>query len=174
MGGYWERLVRSTKTALRATLKERAPQEETLHTLLTEVEAIINSRPLTHVAVNPTDPVALTPNHLLLGIASNTTRLGSFDKWKIAQALSDTFWCRWVKEYLPTLLQRNKWLHPVSPLKLGDVVIITDDTLPRNTWPRGIIERVHPGTDGQVRVADIRTSHGILRRSEDCCAAYSV
>ncbi|GBP08570.1 hypothetical protein EVAR_83017_1 [Eumeta japonica] len=36
--------------------------------------------------------------------------------------------------------------------------------LPRNTWPRGIVERVYPGIDGQVRVVDIRTAHGRLRR----------
>jgi transposase InsO family protein len=48
-GGCWERLVRSIKVALSVTLKERAPKEETLTTLLHEAEAIVNSRPLSHV-----------------------------------------------------------------------------------------------------------------------------
>ncbi|KAL0832560.1 hypothetical protein ABMA28_000762 [Loxostege sticticalis] len=172
MGGCWERLVRSTKTALRSTLKERAPREEILQTLLAEIEAMINSRPLTHVAVDPRDPVALTPNHLLLGTASNTTRLGTFSErdlctkkqWRIVQALADLFWRRWIKEYLSTLQTRQKWTEAVTPLKPGDVVIILDNTLPRNVWPKGVIERVYPGADGQVRIADVKTSHGILRR----------
>ncbi|XP_063837168.1 uncharacterized protein LOC135086312 [Ostrinia nubilalis] len=172
MGGCWERLVRSTKAALKATLKERAPKEEVLQTVLAEIEAIINSRPLTHVAVDPRDPVALTPNHLLLGTASNATRLGNFVKtdlcsrkqWRISQALADIFWARWLKEYLPTLQPRQKWTEAVPPLQPGDVVIVVDGALPRNVWPRGIIEKVYPGADGQVRVADVRTSHGVLRR----------
>ena len=172
MGGCWERLVRSTKAALRATLKERAPREEVLQTLLAEAEAIINSRPLTHVPVDPNDPTALTPNHLLLGSASGTARLGNFNEkdictrklWKTSQALADMFWRRWLKEYLPTLQKREKWTTPVPPLKKGDLVLIADANLPRSVWPRGEIIEVFPGADGQVRVVDIRTNHGTLRR----------
>ncbi|XP_061725407.1 uncharacterized protein LOC133531291 [Cydia pomonella] len=59
-GGAWERLVGSVKTALKVILKERAPHEEVLHTLLLESEHIVNSRPLT--PVNPDlDVEALTP-----------------------------------------------------------------------------------------------------------------
>ncbi|XP_037297042.1 uncharacterized protein LOC119190090 [Manduca sexta] len=67
MGGAWERLVRSVKTALTVVLREKHPREETLSTLLAEVENTVNSRPLTHVSVSPEDPEALTPNHFLLG-----------------------------------------------------------------------------------------------------------
>ncbi|XP_063824599.1 uncharacterized protein LOC135074234 [Ostrinia nubilalis] len=51
MGGAWERLVRSVKTALKVILKDRAPKEPIFTTLLVEAEAIVNSRPLTHVSV---------------------------------------------------------------------------------------------------------------------------
>ncbi|CAG7829398.1 unnamed protein product [Allacma fusca] len=67
MGGCWERLVRSVKVALEASLHERAPREEVLQTLLVEAEALVNSRPLTFVSVDPDDPESLTPNHFLLG-----------------------------------------------------------------------------------------------------------
>ncbi|XP_065175930.1 uncharacterized protein LOC135805765 [Sycon ciliatum] len=117
MGGAWERLVRSGKTALRAVLKERAPREDTLITLLTEVEAIINSRPLTHVSSDPTDDNSLTPNHFLLGTPSAAPVPGVFSgddlhlrrQWRIVQVLADHFWRRWIKEYLPTLARRTKW-----------------------------------------------------------------
>ncbi|GBP67614.1 hypothetical protein EVAR_98668_1 [Eumeta japonica] len=66
MGGAWERLVRSVKTALAATLRE-SPREEVLHTLLLEAEHIVNSRPLTEVDVEPAEAEGLTPNHFLIG-----------------------------------------------------------------------------------------------------------
>ena len=50
MGGSWERMVKSVKTALRVTLKERAPKEDDLLTFMTEAENLVNSRPLTKVS----------------------------------------------------------------------------------------------------------------------------
>ncbi|XP_073956512.1 uncharacterized protein [Choristoneura fumiferana] len=67
MAGAWERMVRGVKEALKATLHEKYPSDEILHTLLLEAEATVNSRPLTHVSVDPNDPTALTPNMILLG-----------------------------------------------------------------------------------------------------------
>jgi len=70
MGGCLERLIQSVKTALSITLKERAPKEEILFTLMLEAESQVNSRPLTHVSVDPNDPESLTPNHFLIGASS--------------------------------------------------------------------------------------------------------
>ncbi|CAG7723012.1 unnamed protein product, partial [Allacma fusca] len=67
MGGCYERLVRSVKVALGVALKERYPEEDLLHTLLLEAEFLVNSRPLTHVSVDPDDPESITPNHFLIG-----------------------------------------------------------------------------------------------------------
>ncbi|GBP37619.1 hypothetical protein EVAR_34656_1 [Eumeta japonica] len=66
MGRTWERMIRTIKSSLYAVLKERKPREETLHTLLLEVEHIINSRPMTQVEPN-LNREALTPNHFLFG-----------------------------------------------------------------------------------------------------------
>lgn len=49
MGGCWERLIRSVKTSLKITLRDRTPSDEVFRTFLAEVEALVNSRPLTHV-----------------------------------------------------------------------------------------------------------------------------
>ncbi|GBP97472.1 hypothetical protein EVAR_46145_1 [Eumeta japonica] len=93
----------------------------------------------------------------------DTSEECSRKQWRASQALAEMFWQRWLREY-PTLQRRHKWTEGRPPIKVGDAVVITDPALPRNTWPRGIVERVYPGIDGQVRVVDIRTAHGRLRR----------
>ena len=65
-GGSWERLIKSAKSALRAILNERSVTEDVLHTAIVGAEALLNSRPLTHVSVDPNSLEALTPNHFLL------------------------------------------------------------------------------------------------------------
>lgn len=62
--GVWERLIRSVRKILSATLKLQTLDEEGLHTLLCEAEAIINSRPITKASSDPNDLEVLTPNHL--------------------------------------------------------------------------------------------------------------
>ncbi|XP_073956571.1 uncharacterized protein [Choristoneura fumiferana] len=97
MGGAWERLVSSVKKSLQAVLHERHPSKETLATLLAEAEYTVNSRPLTHVAVEPDEPEAITPNHLLLGGSARVPTPGTFDDsvlvgratWRTSQRLAD-------------------------------------------------------------------------------------
>ncbi|XP_045496008.1 uncharacterized protein LOC123694585 [Colias croceus] len=168
-GGSWERQIRTVKSALSVILNEQAPRDEVLQTLMNEVEFTVNSRPLTHVSVDPEDPEALTPNHFLLGTADGMPVLGSSNRldrrvWRVSQALADAFWARWVREYLPTLTPRGDAVRSTPNVKEGDVVLITDGILPRNVWPLGQVERVYEGTDKVVRSADVRTKGGILRR----------
>ena len=67
MGGAWERLVRSSKEVMYGLMKDHVMTDPQLLTLLTEVEQILNSRPLTHLSEDINDLEALTPNHILLG-----------------------------------------------------------------------------------------------------------
>ena len=54
MGGLWERQIRTVKSILNALLKThgRSLNDEALHTLLVEVEAIVNSRPMITETIN--------------------------------------------------------------------------------------------------------------------------
>ncbi|XP_069365348.1 uncharacterized protein [Maniola hyperantus] len=172
MGGAWERLVRSVKTALTATLHERHPTEEVLSTLLAEVEYTVNSRPLTHVSVSPDDPEALTPNHFLLGGPGRVPLPGTFDEedavsrstWRASQRLADIFWTRWVKEYLPELQNRREPHGRGPAIQSNDLVQVVDANLPRNVWIRGRVIATYPGPDNVVRAVDIRTKGAVLRR----------
>lgn len=171
-GGAWERLIRSVKTSLRVIMKERAPREEVLLTLIAEVENMVNSRPLTHVSVDPESLESLTPNHFLLGSSSSTPIVGTFDdsdmflrkQWRKSQALADMFWRRWVKEVLPELLPRRKWNEEVKPLQVGDVVLVADPNGPRSTWPKGVIQKICPGKDGRIRLVEVKTKTGVWKR----------
>ncbi|CAG9583358.1 unnamed protein product [Danaus chrysippus] len=131
---------------------------------------MINSRPL--IEIDDHNEESLTPNHFLIGRSCGAPTMGTFKedevkgrKWKAAQHLADHFWARWIKEYLPTLVPRRiGGGADTADLQQGDVVIIVDSTLPRNSWPRGEVMRVYPGPDGRTRVVDVRTSTGLLKR----------
>jgi transposase InsO family protein len=168
-GGSWERLVRTVKNALHYTLRERAPPEEIFVTLLAECEHVVNSRPLTHVPVDPNDDAALTPNDFLLFGAAPHPLVGPCDeadrrKWRHLQALANHFWRRWVQEYFPLLAPRRSSSDGGRQIQVGDCVLIADPASPRNVWPRGRIITVFPGPDHKIRTADVRTKHGTLRR----------
>ena len=172
MGGAWERMVRSVKTALTATLHERHPTEEVLSTLLAEVEYTVNSRPLTHVSVSIEDPEALTPNHFLMGGPGRVPQPGTFTErdavsrssWRSAQRLADIFWARWLREYLPELQNRREPHGRGPAVQIDDLVQIVDANLPRNMWIRGRVIATYPGPDNVVRTVDIKTKGGVLRR----------
>ncbi|CAG5008382.1 unnamed protein product [Parnassius apollo] len=172
MGGVWERLTRCVKTALYTVLHERHPHEEVLATLLCEVEYTVNSRPLTHISVDSDDDESITPNHFLLGGSARLPTPGVFDEkdmnskrhWRRSQILADMFWQRWVREYLPELQNRREAHGRGLNLQVGDPVLIADGQLPRNTWPRGRVEAVYPGADGQIRTVEVRTANGLIKR----------
>lgn len=117
IGGVWERMIRSVRKIFNAVLKEQNLMEESLVTLMCEVEAILNSRPLTKISDDPNDLQALTPNHLLLLHTGPSFPPGMFSRedqysnkrWKQVQYLSDVFWKRWTREYLPLLREQMKW-----------------------------------------------------------------
>ena len=78
------------------------------------------------------------PNHVLLLLEGPDQPPGQFDKsdiygrrWRDVQFLSDQRWKRWVREYLPLLQLRRKWLTPERYLQIGDVVLIMGENTPR-------------------------------------------
>ena len=173
MGGAWERLVRSVKTSLKAILKNQCVHEDTLHTVICEIESIVNSRPLTYVSSDSRDCEPLTPGHFLMNrpqnnvlapVITNETDIGSRKRWRQAQLLTDHSWKRWRNEYLPTLTVRQRWQREVKNLKEGDVVLLSDKNVPRGEWPLGRIVETCCGRDDSVRVVKVKTASGIFTR----------
>ena len=178
MGGIWERQIRSVRSILSAVLREhgRALDEESFSTLLTEVECIINSRPLTVPSSDPDDLDPLTPNHLLTMKSKMVMPPpGNFQKadvylrkrWRRVQYLSNIFWSRWKKEYVHSLQQCIKWNRPKRNLEKGDLVLVVDDHSPRNYWTMARVIDTYPDSEGQVRSAKITTGSTTLDRPID-------
>ncbi|CAG7733943.1 unnamed protein product, partial [Allacma fusca] len=125
------------------------------------------------------DSEALTPMHFLIVNSLNSEEKikaqippGKFDyrdliltkQWRYGQRLTDCFWKRWVREYLPVLNRQDKWFRSTKPIQVGDVVIIADDNAIRNQWERARVVDVHPGTDGIIRVVTVKTARGSIYR----------
>lgn len=171
-GGAWERLIRTIKKILYSITKEQTLDDECLQTALCEVESILNARPITVSSGDSGDPEPLTPNHLLLLKGQPVLPPGLFSKqesysrrrWKQFQYLSDLFWKRWAREYLPLLQERRRWNEVKRNLKPGDIVLIIDETSPRNSWPMGRIMETFPDAKCFVRRVRVRTQTGILER----------
>ncbi|XP_068143658.1 uncharacterized protein [Drosophila tropicalis] len=172
MGGLWEAGVKSFKTLFyKATCNQRYTFEE-FSTLLAKVEACLNSRPISPMSEDPTDSLALTPGHFLVGgpLLSVTEpeikdQVPSIiNRWQRLKAVSQHFCTRWKDEYLKELHKRNKWRFPSKNLEVGDLVVLKDDNLPFNEWRLGRIHQTHPGSDGNVRVVELLTARGIVKR----------
>lgn len=164
-GGLWESAVKSTKHHLRRVIGEHKLSASELRTLLCQIEACVNSRPLTTMSNEPDELRALTPAHFLIGRPINLTpepitieeNTGMLKRWKLVQQLHQIFWRRWNKEYLPQLQIRGKWTNKTNPLVEGDVVIIKDECKAPAMWKLGKVIKVHPGSDGVIRVVTLKT-----------------
>ncbi|XP_053686937.1 uncharacterized protein LOC128736478 [Sabethes cyaneus] len=182
MGGAWERLVRSTKTAIESIETGRKLTDEGLSTLLVEAESIVNSRPLTYLPLDTAEQEALTPNHFIFGSSNGikqpavspvNPQAAVLNSWNQIRHQLDFFWQRWLKEYLPTICRRTKWFRDTKPIEVGDLVFVADSSK-RNNWIRGVVSAIQRGPDGRVRRATIQTDTGVMRRAVNKLALLDV
>nr|XP_031836982.1 uncharacterized protein LOC116428908 [Nomia melanderi] len=172
-GGLWESAVKSAKQHLKRVIGEQRLTFEELYTILTQVEACLNSRPLHPLSCDPNDLSPLTPGHFLIGVALtappqadllhlNQNRL---NRYQLIQYTAQHFWKRWHREHLHELQQRHKWqLDSPDNVKAGELVIIREDNTPPLKWRLGRIADLHPGSDNTSRVVSIKVADGIIKR----------
>lgn len=172
-GGLWESGIRSSKFILKRVVGNARLTYEEFSTVLTQIEAILNSRPMSPLSSDPTDLTPLTPGHFLIGrpltapasedlSAATTSRL---DRYQHVEQLRQHFWQRWAREYVSELQIRTKWKTNKDDIAMDTLVLIKDDHLPPLKWRLGRIVKTFPGTDGVSRVADIHTATGTIRRA---------
>lgn len=171
--GLAESAVKSIKHHLKRVLSLAYLTYEEMNTLLVQIEAILNSRPITPLSSDPSDLIPLTPSHFLIGrmmtlLPSPQVQdcsLHILPRYQRIQQLKAHFWNRYYKEYISELQTRVKWHKSNGELRHGEMVLIKDDRLPPNRWMIGRVTNLYPGTDGVARVADVRTSTGTIRRA---------
>ncbi|XP_018314711.1 uncharacterized protein [Mycetomoellerius zeteki] len=171
-GGLWEAVVKSTKYHLRRVIGETKLTFDEISTLLTQVEACLNSRPLHALSDDPDDLTTLTPGHFLMGAPLlavpepelTTLSKHSLSRWQHIQRMRDHFWQRWSREYLYILTARLKWTKPETPPRVGSLCLLWSETKPPCRWPFARITKLHPGDDGTVRVVTLRTASSELIR----------
>ena len=177
-GGSWERLIKDTKRILTVllikgmegvpALNRRKPNDFELLTILTEIESIMNNRPLTKISDNPNDFQALTPQMILTGVLDSSSPVHCFNKpdefrrnWRYSQIVAEQFWLRWLTLYLPWLQVRSKWCSRSPNVKVGDLVLCVDmKTEGRLDYPKAIVSKVFPDKSNVVRNVCIKFANG--------------
>lgn len=172
-GGLWEAGIKSTKFHLKRVIGESTLTYEELSTLLSQVEACLNSRPMSLINVeDPGEPTPLTPGHFLIGepVISvpdydvKSSSVSSLTRWQFVQRMVQSFWKRWSQEYLAGLMNRYKWASKIPEPNIGDIVLIKEDDLPPSRWMLGRVLEKHPGDDKVTRVVTLRTKNSTIKR----------
>jgi len=172
-GGKWEAGVKSVKYHLQRVIGNTLLTYEEFNTLLTQIEAVLNSRPLNTLTDDPDDLQALTPGHFLMGCAPTIIPEPSIDhlnisrlsRWQLIRKMIESFWSRWSKECIQRYHAIYKWNKALPSLTIGTLVLVVDERYLTSKWPLGRIVQTHPGTDGLTRVIIIRTQTSTFKRS---------
>lgn len=172
-GGLWESAVKSVKYHIRRTIGPTLLTYEEMTTVLCQVEACLNSRPLCAISDDPDDLLALTPGHFLIGEPLNMlpdpdltkSPENRLNRWQLLQRMTQNIWDRWHKEYISSLQNLPKWQNASANVQINDLVLVSDERLPPAKWLLGRVTQIHPGQDNKVRVVTVKHSGGEIKRN---------
>lgn len=166
--------MRSMKLLLKRTLGEVCLTVGEMSTVLAQVEAVLNSRPLTPLSEDPSDLRVLTPGHFLIGDSLQAypeknlqeIPMNRLSRWQYTEQIKQHLCSRWKREYLTTCQQRRKWkIDSGAKFEVGQLVMLKDSESMPFRWLLARITEVHPGLDGVTRAVTVRTGKGIYKRA---------
>ncbi|XP_071570688.1 uncharacterized protein [Temnothorax nylanderi] len=171
-GRKWEAGVKSVKLHLKRVVGNQLLTFEEMNTLLIQIEAVLNSRPISPQSDNPNDISALTPGHFLVGQPLTTIpeptlegiKVSHLSRWQLIRKMLEDFWQQWSRDCLQRYLAVYKWNKVVPSIKIGSLVLVVDERYPPSKWPLGRVVQTHPGQDGHTRVVTVRTQMSELQR----------
>ena len=169
-GGTWERMIRSVREILDGVLGSQSVDDDGLHTLLCEIEAIVNSRPISAVSSDACDILPISPNQLLnLGRSPEGIAISSADsygkrRWAQVQHLAQQFWSKWKSQYLLGLQERQKWFNKERNINVGDIVLMVNANEPRCHWPLARVVEAKLSEDGLVRSVVVKCGNKMYER----------
>ncbi|XP_071575473.1 uncharacterized protein [Temnothorax nylanderi] len=141
-GELWEAAVKAFKHHFRRIAKNHTLAQAELGTLICQIEACLNSRPIAALSDDPQDFAALTPGHFLIGrpllsvpeTSCLEIRENRLSRWQLVQKLHEQMWKSWSSDYLHALQQRHKWQRATAPLKVNELVLVCNNCLPPSKW----------------------------------------
>ncbi|XP_051167780.1 uncharacterized protein LOC127285688 [Leptopilina boulardi] len=162
--GIWESAVKSFKHHFKRVVKDVLFTFEEINTFVIEIEAVLNSRPLTPISNDPNDVIALTPGHVLIGDSLTSlpelnfklTPTPRLSRWQHLQKMRQDFWNRSHKEYLNGLNMRHKWKSGNHRIRDGTIVILKEDNTSPLQWVLGRVTKIFPGSDGVIRTVIVK------------------
>lgn len=158
-GGIWKAAVKSAKHHLKRIIGDHVLTFEEMTTLLCDIEACLNSRPLCATTDDAGDYTIITPGHLLIGEpvvaplskSVKNTPTNHVDRWKLLLRAQEYFWIDWQRDYLHSLSQRTKWKIQNDNIAIDDIVLMHLENQPPTHWPLARVTQVFPGPDGLIR-----------------------
>ena len=154
-------------------------RDDDLAILFAEVEAIVNSRPLTDVPLEVGEPTPLSPNYLLCVNAAvakpfmltDESDNYAWQRFRNVQYAADQFWQRWLLKYPKTIQTWGKWHKARRNFLVGDIFLVTDNCAPRGCWPLGRVSKTFPDKNGLVRNVVVKTK--TLQNERDQVASFA-
>ncbi|XP_058816694.1 uncharacterized protein LOC131679968 [Topomyia yanbarensis] len=179
-GGLWEAAVKCTKTHLKRVIGNTTLNFEEMVTILCEIEAVLNSRPLFALSGDPADPEVITPGHFLIDRpmtalpepAFYNCNMGRLKRWQHLQLLREQFWRAWSNDYLSSLQPRKKNWTTSNNVRPGMIVLLRDKNRPPLQWKLGRITAVHPGPDNLERVVEVFSENKFFHVQLQSCQFY--
>ena len=139
-----------------------------LNTLCAKISFAVNSRPLgvsnmSHSNQQEDFLSVVTPNQLLLGRTEEAAppldykeEDGKFTRrLAYVSAVYDTWWSRWIRQVLPTLVPIRRWRKAKKNLCVGDVVMVEYPNALKDDYRVGRITQTHPDSSGLVRTVTV-------------------
>lgn len=172
-GGLWEAAVKSAKYHMIRQIGNANVTFEELHTIVVQIEAILNSRPITAMSSDPNDLEALTPGHFLIGSPltafaepdTSNKNMDQLTRFQRIRHIQQNFWKRWSSEYLHQLQSRPKWQRTKPNITPGTMVLLKEQNMPPLKWPLGRVIETTEGSDKRTRVVTVKTASNLLKRA---------
>ncbi|XP_045109596.1 uncharacterized protein LOC123503684 [Portunus trituberculatus] len=154
-----EALIRLVKRSLTRIIGESVISFGELQSVMYEVANVLNERPIGFKPGEDFDEgTVLRPNDLLLGRSTIDAPCGFWnERGEVSRSYAfkikviDLFWKKWMKNYFPTLIVRQKWHVSVRNVRKGDIVLVNDHNVLRGEWKLAEVVEGIPGRDGKIR-----------------------
>ncbi|KAK4322627.1 hypothetical protein Pmani_006604 [Petrolisthes manimaculis] len=162
--GCTEAMVKLVKRVMMRVIGDTILTFGELQSVMFEIANILNERPIG--MKNGSSNVRgsyLCSNDLIFGRASPHVPEGQFvtnvntkTRQEFINAIVNSFWKKWMMYYFPTLILQQKWHTERRNLKVGDIVLVQDNSALKGTWKLAEVNKIMPSSDGKVRDVGIR------------------